>query len=76
MKTENTQRATLTIAEVAAELGVNLIAAYEMAKQVGFPALTVGKRIIVPKAAFDRWLSDAAFSKQAYRGKHQKKGGQ
>lgn len=73
MKAENTQRATFTIAEVASELGINLVAAYEMAKQAGFPALTVGKRIIVPKLAFERWLTDAAFAKQAYRGKYQKK---
>ena len=75
MKTENKERATLTIAEVAAELGINLVAAYEIAKQEGFPALTVGKRIIVPRVAFERWLSDAAFDKKAYWGKYRKKSG-
>jgi len=52
---------TYTIPEVAKLLGVNVITAYNLAKQKGFPAVRIGqKRIIVPKAALERWLERQA----------------
>jgi excisionase family DNA binding protein len=55
------EKAVFTVAEIAAQLGVSLPAAYEVAKSAGFPSFTIGKRILVSKAAFSRWLdSDAA----------------
>lgn len=73
MKIENEERTTLTIPEVATMLGINEAAGYELAKQEGFPSLLVGRRIIVPRAAFERWLNDAAYDKRAYWGKYRKK---
>jgi|GEM_PF-806208 len=55
-----------SVPQIAALLDINLPKAYELAKSEGFPAVTIGKkRIIVPKAAFERWLEQAAFEKQS-----------
>ena len=50
---------------IASYLNINLIRAYELARQPGFPAIRIGRRIVVPKAAFERWLEQAAFDKQS-----------
>lgn len=55
-----------TIPEVAALLGINVVKAYELARQEGFPAIRIGRRIIVPKAGLERWLEQAALEKQSY----------
>ena len=44
------------VPEIAALLDVNVVTAYELAKRKGFPAVRIGRRIIVPKQAFHRWL--------------------
>ena len=58
--------AVYNVSEIAALLGVNLIKAYELARQEGFPAIRIGRRIVVPKVALERWLEQAAFDKQSY----------
>lgn len=55
-----------TIPEVAALLGINVAKAYELARQPGFPCIKIGRRLITPKAAFERWLEQAALDKQSY----------
>ena len=47
---------TMRVDEVARELQISRIRAYELCRQVGFPAFRIGKRIIIPKTAFDAWL--------------------
>lgn len=54
-------RVTYTVQEVATLLGVNLVTAYEVAKKDGFPAIRISpRRIVVPKAAFHKWLEESA----------------
>ena len=61
MTTKATGRAVYTAKEVAELLGINLPATYSLLKQRGFPAIRVSpRRIVVPKAAFHRWLDNAA----------------
>ncbi|MBS3948402.1 MAG: helix-turn-helix domain-containing protein [Dethiobacter sp.] len=55
-----------SVPEVASLLDINLPRAYELARQPGFPAICVGKRVIVPKAAFEQWLERAVLDKQSY----------
>jgi excisionase family DNA binding protein len=59
-------KAVYNVYEVAALLGINLPKAYELTRQEGFPACRIGRRIVVPKAAFERWLEQAALDKQSY----------
>ena len=59
-------KAVYNVYEVAALLGINLPKAYELARQEGFPAIRIGRRIVVPKEAFHRWLEQLALDKQSY----------
>ena len=57
------ERAVYNVEEIAALLDINLPRAYEIARQPGFPAVILSpRRIVVPKAAFHRWLNDQASS--------------
>lgn len=58
--------AVLNVAQFAALMDINLPRAYEIVKTPGFPAIRIGKRIVIPKAAFERWLEQAALGKQSY----------
>lgn len=51
---------TLTVSQVAAIMGINKNAAYQLCRQTTFPSVRVGRRIVVPKAAFERWLCNQA----------------
>lgn len=47
--------------DVAEFLNLNLPSAYEVMRHESFPSFQVGKKIMVARTAFDRWLdSDAA----------------
>ena len=60
------EKAVYNIYEVAALMGINLPKAYKMVRQESFPSIRIGRRIVVPKEAFRRWLEEAAFNKQSY----------
>jgi len=49
---------------MAQQLGISRPTAYELTKRAGFPALRVGKRIIVPVEAFKDWLADSSTNKE------------
>ncbi len=50
---------TYTIPETANILGIGRSAAYEGARTGEIPTIKIGNRILVPKAALDRMLSEA-----------------
>jgi excisionase family DNA binding protein len=56
VKETSSERLTYTVPEVASLLGINVITAYELAKRENFPAIRIGRRVVIPKAAFERWL--------------------
>ena len=49
-------RKTYDVEEAGRLLGIGRNQAYEAAKRGDFPTIRIGKRILVPKAAFDRLL--------------------
>ncbi len=53
----NFQRATYSIAEAAEHLGISRGLAYEMARQGAIPVLRLGRRLVVPRVALERFLS-------------------
>lgn len=53
------RRLTLTVPEVAALLGIGRNEAYVAVQRGEIPARKVGRRILIPRAAFDRWLAEA-----------------
>ena len=48
----------LSVPEVASVLGISRAGAYELVKSKGFPALTVGSRIIVPRDKLIAWIDE------------------
>lgn len=57
---------TYSVPEAAQLLGINYVKMYELAKRADFPAIRIGRRIVIPKTAFERWLEETAFDKQSY----------
>lgn len=53
------EKLTINVDEMAEALGISYPKAYELAKSEGFPALRIGKRIIVPIEAFKNWVSSS-----------------
>ena len=45
------EKATLSVQELATQLGISLPKAYELVKQPGFPVLKIGTRILIPVEA-------------------------
>ena len=54
------EKATMSVQELAANLGVSLPKAYDLVQQPGFPSLRVGTRILIPIDAFREWLVAAS----------------
>lgn len=48
----------LSVPEVADVLGISRAGAYELVKEKGFPSLTIGNRIIVPKDKLIVWIEE------------------
>jgi len=46
----------LSVPEVATVLGISRAGAYELVHTEGFPSLTIGVRIIVPKEKLIAWI--------------------
>lgn len=51
-------RLTLTIEEAAKVLGIGRQLAYERVKTGEIPVIKIGRRLLVPKAALDKLLSE------------------
>lgn len=60
MSKQEIERAVYTVREISIMLNRNLPATYELMKRKDFPSIRLGRRIVVPKAAFHRWLEQAA----------------
>lgn len=52
---------TLSVEEMAHELGISKPIAYELVKKEGFPAIRISeRRIVIPVTALQAWLSTKA----------------
>ena len=57
-KSYNDLPLTLSAVDVAEVLGVSRAAAYELVRSKGFPRMNIGKRILIPKDAFLKWIRE------------------
>ncbi|MDO4552085.1 MAG: helix-turn-helix domain-containing protein [Bacillota bacterium] len=48
----------LSVLQVAAVLGISRAGAYELVRSEGFPSLTIGSRIVIPKDKFITWIDE------------------
>jgi len=53
---ENINKLTLTAREAAATLGVSMPTFYQLVSSDGFPALRVGRKILVSEEGLKRWI--------------------
>jgi len=51
-------RLTITVPEAAERLGISRNLAYEAARRGDIPTIRIGKRFLVPVAAFERLFSN------------------
>lgn len=49
-------KATMSVQELAAQLGISIPKAYELVKDPDFPVLRIGNRYIISVDAFREWL--------------------
>lgn len=50
----------MNVDELAERLGISRPKAYELVKRRDFPAIQLGKRIIIPEDAYREWLNKQA----------------
>ena len=48
----------LSVPDLVALLGISRAGAYELVKRKGFPALHIGKRVLVPKDKLIAWIGE------------------
>ena len=42
------EKTTMSVQELAAQMGISLPKAYELVKEPGFPTINIGTRIVIP----------------------------
>jgi excisionase family DNA binding protein len=60
-----TDRPVLSIEEAGQMLGISRNLAYQAAHSGDLPTIRIGRRLLVPKAALERMLSEAGRKKSA-----------
>ena len=50
------EKLTLTVEELKEAMGCGRRQAYDLVNRSDFPKIRLGKRILIPRAAFMRWL--------------------
>jgi len=53
-------RLTLTVEEAAQMLGISRIKGYELAHSEGFPAMRLGRKLLIPRDRFLAWIDEQA----------------
>lgn len=54
------EKRCMTVQELGMELGICRDRAYQLANSEGFPAVRIGRRLVIPVAAFEKWLTEHA----------------
>lgn len=52
------ERATMTVKETAAFIGVSMPTAYELVHSPGFPAFNIGKKLLVDREGLNDWMKE------------------
>ena len=58
---------TLTVPEAAAKLGIGRNQGYEAARTGQIPTIRIGRRLLVPRLAFERLLEQGPSIAEGYR---------
>ena len=57
------EKAMLTVEETQRRLGVSRTMAYQLVNQKGFPAIRVGRKILVPVRQLETWINEQVEAK-------------
>lgn len=55
---KNNERLSYTVDETSKVLGLGRVATYKAISEGVIPHIKIGKRILIPRAALDRWLEN------------------
>lgn len=58
------EKTTMSVQELAAQMGISLPKAYELVKEPGFPTINIGTRIVIPVEAYKNWLLKTSNAKK------------
>ena len=58
------EKQTISVQELANQLGISVPKAYKLTKTPGFPSIRIGTRIIIPIDEFKRWLKENSSNKE------------
>ncbi len=50
---------TLTVREACAQIGISVNSGYAAIRRNELPAIKIGRRLVVPRRAFEQWLASA-----------------
>lgn len=56
-------KVTMSVQEMAMQMGISLSKAYALTREESFPIVRVGKRVLIPVSEFKVWLSVRATEK-------------
>lgn len=57
------EKLTYTVAEMATVLGISKPTAYDLTERQDFPVLFVGRKKLIPIAAFETWVQKTAWAR-------------
>ena len=58
------EKSTMSVQELAQQIGISLPKAYELVKEPGFPTIRIGTRILIPVEGFQNWLRSRSSSEK------------
>ena len=66
-------KVTMSVQEMAMQMGISLSKAYALTREADFPIVRVGKRVLVPVSEFKVWLSARATENDASGNKRERR---
>ena len=66
LKIDESKSEYISVDEMAKMLSIARATAYQLTKVGGFPCFYIGKRIIIPLTAFNKWAGEQAENRAAY----------
>ena len=61
---EAQERLCISVEEMGKRMSISRATAFALVKQQGFPAISLGRRILIPVASLERWLDAQAGSQK------------
>ena len=61
------EKSTMSVQELAIQLGISIPKAYELTKTPGFPSIRIGSRIIIPIEEYKKWLQETSTVKEGVK---------